>query len=194
MKTNIIVITGPWELGIVLDRHVESSHYAGDDSNGNPIFDTTRTELGEALLQLKYRDDFTKVNGLADAVIKAISANFPDFHGVVPVPPTKQRKVQPVFEIAKTVAHKLGKGYYPNALTKLASATQIKDLNNKDEKVKQLLGLFQLGSQQIPQGSDILLFDDLYSTGASLEAACQALRTNINVRCVYVLALTKTKA
>ena len=53
MKTVIRQITGSWDLGYVLDKHVLSSVYLGDNAYGHPQFDTTRSEVGEALYKLK---------------------------------------------------------------------------------------------------------------------------------------------
>lgn len=44
---NIREIKGPWEKGIVLDKHVLKSEYIGDNEYGRPMFDTKRSELGQ---------------------------------------------------------------------------------------------------------------------------------------------------
>jgi hypothetical protein len=65
MENHIRKIIGNWDTGLVLDKHTRSSVFLGYDGLGHPQFDTTRSEVGEALYQLKYKGDFTKVEPLA---------------------------------------------------------------------------------------------------------------------------------
>lgn len=39
----------------------------------------------------------------------------------------------------------------------------------------------------------MLIIDDLYGTGATLNEACKALRKDGNVKKIYCMVLTKTK-
>ena len=52
---NPIRLVGAWTEGYALDHHILSSTYMGEDVYGHPLFDTTRTKLGEMLFQFKYR-------------------------------------------------------------------------------------------------------------------------------------------
>ena len=65
MKTNVRQISGPWNLGYTLDKHTINSTYTGEDIYGRATFDTTRTEVGEALYQLKYRFNHSQATVLA---------------------------------------------------------------------------------------------------------------------------------
>ena len=67
MNINPVRIDGPWDTGFTLDVHTVSSHYLGDDANGHPQFDTTRSELGEAVYRCKYRSDKAACHEVADA-------------------------------------------------------------------------------------------------------------------------------
>lgn len=58
MKTNIQSIQGPWDLGYSLDKHTLNSVYTGDNEYGHPMFDTARSESGEVLYQLKYKNQY----------------------------------------------------------------------------------------------------------------------------------------
>lgn len=49
MDVNVKAIAGNWDAGFVLDKHVRSSTYLGDNEFGHPTFHTIRSEVGEAL-------------------------------------------------------------------------------------------------------------------------------------------------
>jgi hypothetical protein len=61
MKVALRQIQGPWDAGWVLNKHTLSSQYIGDDDYGHARFETTRSEVGEATYQLKYRHDWSQV-------------------------------------------------------------------------------------------------------------------------------------
>ena len=46
---------------------------------------------------------------------------------------------------------------------------------------------------KLEQQFNILIIDDLYSTGATLNETCKILRKDSNVKNIYCLAMTKTK-
>src|SRR5690606_29946977 len=123
-----------WDLGYVLDMHIISSTHVGNDEYGRARFETTRTEVGEAVHQLKYRHDQLKVGPLADELVKVVKKYFKGPQIVSPMPPSKARPIQPVSEIAKKVAEKLGIKYRDNVLIKSGTTPQMKDLKSNKEK------------------------------------------------------------
>jgi competence protein ComFC len=52
-------IDGPWADGRVLDLHSTGSEFLGYDEYGHEQFDTRRTEVGDLLYRLKYRNDLS---------------------------------------------------------------------------------------------------------------------------------------
>lgn len=100
MNVNIMKIANGWSDGLVLDWHVAHSEFLGHNQFGHPEYDTTRTEVGEALFQLKYRSDTTQINALARTMTDAIKFNFPLVAFIVPMPPSKVRSVQPLMLLA----------------------------------------------------------------------------------------------
>ena len=77
MNVNIMEIEGTWDLGYVLDWHVAHSEFLGHNQSGRAEYDTVRTEIGEALFQLKYRSDLAQIDSLAKTMADAIKLTFP---------------------------------------------------------------------------------------------------------------------
>ncbi len=193
MEVNIQKINGNWDLGYSLDKHVLQSTYLGENQWGHAEFDTTRSEVGEALFLLKYRSDFTKIPVIADQMFKSLSQYFSTACLVVPMPASKQRDRQPVREIALKVAENMNIPCLENLLIKNVSTPQMKDINSRDEKVNTLVKAFDINDILGSGNYDILIVDDLYDTGSSLEAATKVLREYSKIRNIYVAAVTRKR-
>jgi predicted amidophosphoribosyltransferase len=181
-------------LGLTLDKQLESSTYIGDDESGNPQFNNIRTEIGEAVFQLKYRSDFSKIEPLSEE-IAAVVRNYKmtaDF--VIPMTPSKPRKIQPVFELAKCVADKIGAKYTQDTILKNAPTLQIKDIPTRQEKIETLNGAVSINENLGADSCSILLIDDIYSSGASIEAVCSAIKKYKLVQKIFVVVLSRTKS
>lgn len=194
MKNNILPLRGTWDTGYALDKHKISSTYIGDNEFGYPQFDTLRTEVGEALYQLKYHGDFGQVDPLAADIQKHLVPRFGPIGLIVPMPATKPRRRQPVTEVARALAGLMGLTCFENLLVKVpaaAGAPSLKDLVGKEAKVATMKGRFTINDEIAQDGRwNVLLVDDLYDSGASMEAACAALRTYPKIDRIFVAALT----
>lgn len=184
------IIEGRWDRGFALDKHTLSSVYIGDDDNGHPQFDTTRTDIGEALFQLKYRDGWKQLPDLADAMAHQIRSVLGRIDLIVPMPASALRSRQPVTELAREVSQRIGVRMDAGVIQKSATP-QLKNLNDRQAKDAVLTDAFSIQDDSLGDGPfDVLLIDDLIQTGASLDAACDALRTSHKIRMVYVAVLT----
>lgn len=189
LKVTLKEIHGPWHAGWVLDKHVLSSTYVGDNAWGHPQFDTTRSEAGEASYQLKYRGDWNQVEPLAEALATAVFPKLGSVGFIVPMPASKVRARQPVTELALALGQKVNTPVF-ESLTKAPGGPALKDLHTKEEKVAALAERLAV-VDHINEGRwNVLLVDDLYDSGASMEAACNALRGYAKVDKIYVAALT----
>ncbi|MDT0499521.1 MULTISPECIES: ComF family protein [unclassified Halomonas] len=191
MEVNVQRINGNWDLGYSLDKHVLSSTYIGDNQWGHPEFDTTRSEVGEALYQLKYRSNFNQVASIASQLSTSLSQYFSSACLVIPMPPSKQRARQPVVEIARALARNMGIPCYENLLLKNQDTPQMKDIENREEKVETLVQAFAINDSLGEGQYDVLIVDDLYDSGSSLEAATRVLREYGKIRNVYVATATR---
>ena len=194
MAVNLRKLEGCWDVGYALDKHIISSVYTGDNQSGYPTFDTKRTDAGEAVYQLKYRQDWSQAARLAKAVQNHIVPLIGQVGLIVPMPASTPRNRQPVTEVAQELAKLLNVNVFSNLLVKNATPTANQSLKNmklKEEKVAALEGRFSIRDEISRDGKwNAILLDDLFDTGASMEAACTALRSYAKINQIYAIALT----
>lgn len=191
MKVSLKQINGPWDDGWVLDKHTLSTEFIGHDGFGHPRFNTTRSEVGEATFQLKYRADMSRVPLLAQAIADHIYPNLDQVGFIVPMPASTIRVTQPVTEIANELGSLVSKPVFENILVKAPTGVSLKDLNTKDEKLAAIGDSLIINDVIHNEGKwNVLIIDDLFHTGASMQKACEALRTYHKVDKIYVTALT----
>ena len=191
MKVSLREIHGPWDVGWVLDKHMLKSTYLGEDAYGHPRFDNERTDVGEATYQLKYRSDWSQAERLAKALADHVYPKFRNVGLIVPMPATKTRKRQPVTEVAEELGKLVGTPVFTELLLKAPNGKSLKGLSTKQEKIE-AIGV-SLSVKDCIEGDDrhnLLLVDDLFDTGASMQAACKVLSAYPKVRKIYVAALT----
>lgn len=194
MKANLRKIEGNWDIGYALDKHMLHSNFLGYNDSGYPMFDNHRTEAGEAVYQLKYKSDWKQVAPLADAIVQHIVPKFGPIGLVVPVPASTTRARQPVYEIAAAVAQRIKVSSFEGIICKSATTQNgvaLKNLDTKEEKVSALEGRFIINDNIEGEGRwNTLVVDDLFDTGASMEAVCAALRTYRKINKIFVATLT----
>ncbi len=189
-----IKLTGSWQEGFALDVHTVSSTFLGYDEYGHEVFDTQRSPIGELLYQLKYKADKTAIKEIV-----AVASNFLvsdwkiSVDAIVPVPPSKtNRPIQPVIMIAKDISTSL-KIAYAEALVKTKGTPELKNIFDYQRRSELLKDAFDIRGREV-KGKNILLFDDLFRSGATLNAITQVLYNIGKVKKVYVLSLTKTRS
>lgn len=192
MKIEPQSMSGPWKKGYSLAPHTTSSEFLGHDANGNPKFDTTRSEIGEAIYQIKYRDDRRPIDLLAGEAATFITSKGWPVDLIVSLPPSRARVFQPVAAIAKQVAAKLGIEYSSGALNKTKETPELKSLAELSAREEALKGAFKVDAA-IVAGRTVLLFDDLYRSGASMREVTRVLLEEGKAAAVYVVALTRTR-
>ena len=193
VKIDPMLLQGPWTDGRVLERqHTLSSDFLGYDSNGNPQFDTKRSELGELVFRLKNRNDKKALDSIADTAVEFLRSWNPPFDLIVPVPASRQRAgFQPVVEIAKAIGERLSKPVATTAISKGKSTPELKNVFEYQRRLELLDGAFDVDAQTV-ENRRVLLVDDLFRSGATAAAATKALLAGGAVA-VYLLAMTKTR-
>ncbi|MBI2829800.1 MAG: ComF family protein [Chloroflexi bacterium] len=192
-EINPIELKGNWTKGFALDIHVISSVYLGDNEWGYPQFDTKRSPLGELVFRLKYRSDKSVVDAIVQIVVDFLTKKWhitEEVDFLIPIPPSRARTFQPVLDIAERVGTLLNVPIYVDALRKIMDTPELK--NRPPEERKAIVaGVFDAEKTTVQEKS-VLLFDDLYSSGATLTEATRILYEVGKVHRVYVLTLTKT--
>ena len=183
-----IKIFGNWDDGYALDNHMLSSEFLGYDENGKEKFNNTRTQVGELVYQIKYNHNKEKLNELLNMMKSFLDSwkikDKTDL--IISAPPSKQnRSHQPVFEIANIIGSYLEKSV-DNAILVKNTNLQAKDGHTNIDGVI-------VKNKTFDRPVSILLVDDLYSTGATLNEAAKILKNDENVNNIYVLAMTKTR-
>lgn len=191
MSQNKKIIVGNWNSGYALDKHIISSTYVGDNQYGRPTFDTKRTEIGEALYQLKYKNDQSQIEFLSNCVVSCAKSNFNYLGLIIPMPSSTPRATQPVTLLARAVGAKMNIPVFEELLFKKKNGKHLKDIATKDEKIKALENTMSLTDQINGDGKwNALLIDDLYDTGATLEEACKLLNGYKKINNIYTVTLT----
>lgn len=184
-------IVGEWDYGKVLDLHTTSSRMVGEDEFGNPQFETEYSAAGKLLHEFKYRDNPDALRDL----LKMIGGYFADnlkaqIDVVAAVPPSTPGRTV-TLRIAEGIAKRIGAAFSANALTKKRPTEQMKATD--PGRRRELLADAFAADPAILAGKSVLLVDDLYQTGATLEAATAVLRGQGRAAKVYVFAVTRTR-
>jgi predicted amidophosphoribosyltransferase len=194
MQVQLKKLEGSWDLGYALHKHTLSSVYLGDDEYGHPRFDTTRSEPGESLYQLKYRGDWDQVKPLAAQVKKSLLPLFGKIGLIIPMPASTVRARQPVNEIATELGRLTDTPVFDNIIVKAPApqgSPQHKNLHGREEKDAALQGRFSINPAITNEGCwNALLLDDLFDTGATMDAVAKTLRTYKKINQVYAASLT----
>ncbi|WP_162103973.1 MULTISPECIES: double zinc ribbon domain-containing protein [Bacillus] len=127
--------------------------------------------MKETLSRFKFRGDAEIINVFKSDFSSAFSKVYPDKHFVlVPIPLSKERKEERGFNQAQLLAECLDRPIC-QPLIRLNNEKQ-----SKKKKTERLLSasIFDTKNKSV-EGMDIILIDDLYTTGATLHFAARCL-------------------
>ena len=185
-------IVGNWRSGYALDVHTTSSTYLGVNEFGYEMFDTKRSELGELLYRMKYQGDRSAAAGIVEAAVAVLKRSRNKFDVLVPVPPSGKRSVQPVLILAKGIGKALNLPV-ADCVSATRPTTQLKGVMDPEKRRELLEGLYSVERVHTRRKS-VLLFDDLYRSGATMNAITELLMTKGRAEAVRVLTITRTRS
>lgn len=185
-------ISGSWKSGIVLDWHTVGSQIVGQNEFGHPIFENTRSEIGELLYRFKYKNDQIALSEILKATIEYLGPKVSNrFDLVLPVPPSNPARTV-TRQLAEGLANGFSTKYSNTALIKVKNTDELKSVTDPEIRKKMLSDAFHVEESQT-EGRTILLVDDLYRSGATFEAATDIINLQGKAKAVYVLAITRTR-
>ena len=173
-------LKGPWLAGWALDFH---SRYDGDV--------VSRSFIGDLVFRYKYQGEHQLAQELARRWVDLLHAQreLPKFDAVLPVPPSLQRECDPMILLAQALAAQLKIPAWPDVLIKTRATRPQKEMTSLAQKRANVAGAFALRGEV--QGRHIILIDDLYDSGATLEEVAAVL-SHGGIGSIVVLTLTKT--
>jgi len=186
-----IRINGLWDDGYALDFHTIRSDFLGYDELGHAQFDTEYTELGNLLHKLKYGGDASGAPRLAEAAAGFVRSWSARPEVIIPVPPSRVRAAQPLMNVAQRIAKDLDLILDVDSLRKTRDTPQLKGIPDHAKRVEALEGAFAVQGSALANRR-ILLFDDLFRSGATMNAITKVLRF-AGVSGVFTLTLTRTR-
>lgn len=192
MRINPKRIPGCWDEGFALDLHTLESSFLGYDEYGHAQFETQRSELGELLYKLKYKNEQAVLPEIALVASNYVRDWNPSIDLIVPVPPSRERLIQPLFRIADELGKLLNLPVDKTSLRKLRETPELKNVYDFDKRIEMLEGAHTVSSSTL-RGHRVLLLDDLFRSGATLNSITELLRLEGGTAAVFALTLTRTR-
>ena len=199
METNPQKLNGHWNEGWALDLHTSSSHPIKDEYGNITGWDTKRPPIAEELYRLKYWREQYRVDSIARTAAEFLNKYKSKWQLdlIIPIPPSDTtRDFQPVYEMAKSIGRLAGLPVDFNTLRKVKSTSQLKEIEDPDTRREILKDAFSINFNALNalSGKIVLIFDDLYRSGETLNAVCDVIMNKGKARGVYVLTITKTRS
>jgi ComF family protein len=159
--------------------------------HGEALFSYKYPILRTAIIEVKYHGNRKIARLLAEAAYDTMVEYFADqallsnFTSpiLVPMPNSKKRRQERGFnqcEIICNILQSLDQNqtfsYNPRLLLKIKDVTSQTKTHNRAERLENLKNCFAVKNPELVQGKNIILFDDVITTGATMEEAKRTLR------------------
>jgi len=180
--SDVVSLSGLWPAGLALSKH----SLDGDEG---------RTAVGDLLDRFKYGGERRLARPLAEALAGALhdASGFGAIDFIVHVPATTERyRMPPTYDLARALAKELRVRCLPNLIARTRRLAHQKDLFRLEEKTANVRGAFRVRRAEFVRGKKLLLIDDVYDSGATLEEVWRTLM-QAGAREVVVAAVTKTR-
>lgn len=189
-------LNGQWNEGWALDLHTSSSTPIKDEEGNIIRWDTKRPPIAEELYRLKYHKEQYRVDNIAKPAAKFLSKykNKWQIDMIIPIPPSDlTRDFQPVYEMAKSIGQITNLPVDFTTLKKVKSTSQLKEIDDSNMRREILKDAFSMDAGAL-NDKNILIFDDLYRSGDTLNAVYNVIMDKGKAKSVYILTITKTRS
>jgi competence protein ComFC len=152
--------------------------------------------IRKAIWNLKYRFAYHIAEELSDLVVQSLIKNkliFPKNTLLVPIPLHSKKERLRGFnqsgEVGKLLTRKMNRGYLPNLLVRKIH-TQTQANLSREERLINIKGAFAFNPiyKNLKLNSQILLFDDVYTTGSTMNEAELVLK-KVGFKKIYKLVI-----
>jgi ComF family protein len=164
--------------------------------NGNYSIFRYKGVIRKAIISLKYKFAYDLSNELSLIIIKRLENIYFPFKNIalVPIPLHIQRENWRGFNQSKilgeTIASEMKWKYFPNLLIKYKKTNPQVNLKGIDRR-KNLSGVFVVNPTfKLPLTSNLILFDDVYTTGSTINEAKKALK-DVGFSKIYSLTIAR---
>lgn len=156
-----------------------------------PVFDYKNSSVKRAIWMLKYKGIRTIARALARVIYDEVFEELENkalFHGfrdplLIPLPLSERRRRERGFNQAEYLAEELaahaGQGVFilsPLILFKIKDTPSQTSLKNRSERLKNVRDCFAVKVKELVKGKNIILIDDVVTTGATIHEARKALK------------------
>ncbi|MEG0291567.1 MAG: ComF family protein [Anaerovoracaceae bacterium] len=143
------------------------------------------------MMEYKYSDKSYIGNKLGDILYDRIVIEELDFNVIISIPIHKKRMEKRGFNqaeiMAKRLSYRLGKDVFRDFMIRVIDTVPMKNLGiaERRENVKNSFVLKKEAIKEI-SGKNVLLIDDIYTTGSTFDSAAEVLKKN-GANKVYIL-------
>jgi ATP-dependent DNA helicase RecQ len=177
-----VILPGPWPAGIALSRH----SLDGDEG---------RTDVGDLLGRFKYAGERRLARPLAEALALVLrrTGGFDGIDLILHVPATTRRlRVPPTCDLGRHLAKELRVGFLPGIIDCTCVLAHQKDIVHSEGKRANVEGAFRVRRTEFIGNRKLLLVDDVFDSGATLEEIWRVLM-QAGAQEVVVATITKTR-
>lgn len=161
-----------------------------DQSRAAVVYNDTSRQM---ILSFKYGDRLHAIHTFVPWMMRAGQDLIGEADMIVPVPLHNRRLRERRFNqsalLAQEIARRCGKAYMPDLLTRARHTPPQQGLNYK-ERGENVRGAFSLRKPDAAAGKNILLIDDVYTSGATLNECAKVLKA-AKANIVNVLSIAR---
>ena len=152
-------------------------------------------QIRELILNYKFNEQANLYKTFVNFLIKneKIFENIKKYDTIVPVPISKKRYNERGYNQSYLIAREIAKitdmELQKNCLIKIKNVIEQSKLN-KEQREKNAKGIYKLNNKEVLKNKNILLVDDIYTTGSTVNE-CSRILKQANPKKIGILVLAK---